>query len=397
MAALNEEFFSEWQPKDLDLFGLYPTQTAVEKIFYQQIRPINQLTPFSPVEFVVAGNNGLQYVDLKKTYLSLKIKIVHGDTGANLLADEFVGPVNLIVHSLFEQVDVTLQGKLVSTATNHYQYRSYLQKLLSLGREGKLSQLSTQLWVKDTQPDSDDAKSGDPALVSRTKPFLQSKVVHLVSDICHLFRMDRYLLNQVEIGMKFYQSKPAFYLMTDVIDANFRIDIVDMVLNVCKVQLNPAIIYAQNKILEKTPAKYPYTATEIRMNAIPQGQVSFTFDNVCQGRKPKRLIVGFVNSRAVAGNYSLSPFNFATYNLRQINVYVDGQPVLGNPINVSFNPATGIDGVEPLLWMLKSYGKWGKDEGNQLTPADINNGFATFSIWNPHFQKEIIFLLLNRE
>ena len=96
--------------------------------------------------------------------------------------------------------------------------------------------------MKDTQPDSDDAKSGDPALVSRTKPFLQSKVVHL----------DRYLLNQVEIGMKFYQSKPAFYLMTDVIDANFRIDIVDMVLNVCKVQLNPAIIYAQNKILEKT-------------------------------------------------------------------------------------------------------------------------------------------------
>ena len=111
MAALNEDFFSEWQPKELDLFGLNPTQTAVEKIFYQQIRPINQLTRFSPVEFVVAGNSGLQYVDLKKTYLSLKIKIVHGDTGTNLLADEFVGPVNLIVHSLFEQVDVTLQGK----------------------------------------------------------------------------------------------------------------------------------------------------------------------------------------------------------------------------------------------------------------------------------------------
>ena len=199
MAALNEEFFSEWQPKELDLFGLNPMQTVVEKIIYQQIRPINSLTPLSSVEFVVAGNNGLQYVELKKTYLSLKIKIVHGDTGCNLLADEFVGPTNLITQSLFDQVDVTLQGKLVSTATNHYQYKSYLQKLLSLGIEGKLSQLSTQLWMKDTQPYSDDAKTGNPALVSRAKPFLQCKTVHLVSDICHnLFQMDRYLLTQLK-------------------------------------------------------------------------------------------------------------------------------------------------------------------------------------------------------
>ena len=396
MSALNEEFFSEWQPKQLDLYSLNPTQTAVEKIFYQQVRPVNQLMPMSPVEYVIGGNNGLSFVDLKNSFLSIKIKIVHGENGANLKDTEFVGPVNLIVHSLFEQVDVTLQGKLVSTATNHYQYKAYLQKLLSLGREGKLSQLSTQLWVKDTQPDSDDAKTGDPALVSRTKPFLLSKTVHLVSDICHdLFQMDRYLLNQVEIGMKFYQSKPAFYLMTDTINPNFRIDIVDMVLNVCKVQLNPAVLYAQNRMLEKTPAKYPYTATEIRMNAIPQGQVSFIFDNVCQGRKPKRLIVGFVNSSAVAGDYTLSPFNFAAYNLRQSNVYVDGQPVLGNPINVSFNPVTGVDSVEPLLWMLKSYGKWGHDEGNQITAADINKGFAiyVFDLEPSFLERDHIYLI----
>ena len=128
MAALNEEFFSEWQPKQLDLFGINPTQTAIERIFYQQIRPINQLTPLSPVELVVAGNNGLQYVDLKNTYLSLKLRIVHGDNGSSLQPMEYAGPVNLITQSLFEQVDVTLQGKLVSTATNHYPYKAYLQK-----------------------------------------------------------------------------------------------------------------------------------------------------------------------------------------------------------------------------------------------------------------------------
>ena len=138
------------------------------------------------------------------------------------------------------------------------------------------------------------------------------------------------------------------------------------------------VLQTVNQILQKTPAKYPYTGSEIRMNAIPQGQVSFTFDNVCQGRKPNRLIVGFVNSSAVSGNYTLSPYNFAGYDLRQINVFVDGQPVLGNAMKVSSNSVTGVDTVEPLLWMLKSYGKWGKDAGNQLTVSDINNGFAIY-------------------
>ena len=78
-----------------------------------------------------------------------------------------------------------------------------------------------------------------------------SKTVHLISDLCHdLFQLKRYILNQVEIGMKFYQSKPSFYLMTDGINPNFRIDIVEMVLNICKVQINPAVIYAHNQILQ---------------------------------------------------------------------------------------------------------------------------------------------------
>ena len=154
MAALNENFFTEWQPTELDLFGLSPTQTALERIFYQQVRPISQLTPFSAIEFIVVGNNGLQYVDLKNSYISLKIRIVHGATGkvgrkTDLKGTEYVGPVNLIVHSLFEQVDVTLHGKLVSAATTHYPYKAYLQKLLNFGVESKVSQMSTWKFIQD--------------------------------------------------------------------------------------------------------------------------------------------------------------------------------------------------------------------------------------------------------
>ena len=112
---------------------------------------------------------------------------------------EYVGPVNLIIHCLFEQIDVTLQGKL-STATTYYPYKAYLQELLNFGDESKVSQMSTKLWIKDIIPDSNDAKTGDPALVARAKPFLLSKQVHLMSDLCHdVFNLDKYLLNQVGV------------------------------------------------------------------------------------------------------------------------------------------------------------------------------------------------------
>ena len=240
--------------------------------------------------------------------------------------------------------------------------------------------MSTQLWKKDTLPDSDDAKTRDPALIARTKPFLLSKQVHLLTDVCHdLFKLDRYILNQVEIGMRIYRSKPSFYLMTDAITPNFRNDIDELVLNVCKVQLNAAVLFVHNQMLQKTPAKYPYTSTEIRMTAIPQGQVYFTFYNVCQGRIPQRLTIGFVNSKAVVGDYALSPYNFRGYDLNQINVFLDGQPVLGNAVKVNFDQSSGgLDTVEPLFWMLNSYGKWLEDEGNQLTVADIAKGFAIY-------------------
>ena len=94
----------------------------------------------------------------------------------------------------------------------------------------------------------------------------------------------------------------------------------------------------------------------------------------------------------MAGNYTLSSFNFASYGLRQINVYINGQPVLGNPIYVSSNVTTGVDIVEPMLWILKSYGKWGKDAGNQLSVADIDkDSLFPCSISNPLFRREIIF------
>jgi len=64
--------------------------------------------------------------------------------------DTAVGPVNNWMHSLFSQVDVSLNGTLVTPSTNTYPYRAYIETLLSHGKEAKDKQLTSVLLRKDT-------------------------------------------------------------------------------------------------------------------------------------------------------------------------------------------------------------------------------------------------------
>ena len=99
------------------------------------------LSPIAgPIEFNVSGT-GEEYLDLARTQLYVKAKITKAN-GTALDADTQVGPVNLFLHSLFSQVDVSLNERLISASTNTYHYRAMIESLLNYGEEAKTTQLS---------------------------------------------------------------------------------------------------------------------------------------------------------------------------------------------------------------------------------------------------------------
>jgi len=61
--------------------------------------------------------------------LYVQAKITKQDDGI-LDDDARVGPVNLFLHSLFSQVDISLNGTQVTASTNKYPYRAMLETLL---------------------------------------------------------------------------------------------------------------------------------------------------------------------------------------------------------------------------------------------------------------------------
>jgi hypothetical protein len=259
MAKVNKEFFVEGIPSELSLFELPPTQTGVENIKMENVLPTSTISENSPIFFEISVQNGIEYLDLMRSQMNVKMRVKH-ENGTKLAAGEDVAPVNVFLQSLFSQIDVSIQGKVLSSTSGYYPYKAYIQTLL------KYSQLTTQICLKDTTNEFDDMdfSNGDNTNgIVRMAYIKESKVLDLQGPILHdLFQVKRYILNQVGISIKFHRSRSDFCLLSNEAK-KYKNDIEEMVLRVCKVQVNQAVITAHNAMLSSNNAKYPYTKTEI--------------------------------------------------------------------------------------------------------------------------------------
>ena len=112
----------------LDLFLFPPTQSSFQKGKSIDFHPITSLSDGGRIEFKVSESRK-EFLDLACSYLYLKVKVSKAD-GSNLDGVSKAGFTNYPIASLFNQVDIILGGKLISSATNTYTHRSILEVLL---------------------------------------------------------------------------------------------------------------------------------------------------------------------------------------------------------------------------------------------------------------------------
>ena len=402
MSILSPETFREAMPSQLSLFDTPPTQTAVENIYFQEVRPISQISDSSPIEFQLSAQNGMDYIDLKRTRIYVKLKVMNGEKA--LESSDVIGPVNLLLQSLFSQVDVSMQNKPTSSSGAHYPYLSMLNTLIHFGDDAKTSQLTSQLWESDYAGEFDDvnAKGGrNGGLLKRAAIIKGSKTVDLEGPIMHeLFQIDRYILNQVGIALKFYRSRSEFLLLsTTASGQNYKIKLEEVILRVCKCKINPAVILGHAKMLETTTAKYPYKKSVVKMFSLAIGLHNISLENLFSGTRPDRLYIAFVSSQAVAGDFTKNPFNFQHFDISQIALYNDGNPVGNSPIKLTFDAVNGDSVVSAFVSMFDNSGKWLYDGGNALSRkqfAEGGNVIFCFDLEPTFEQGEYLTLLKQR-
>lgn len=398
MSVFNEKEFTEGLVSELSLFELPSTQTSVNDIYFEEVRPLSSVSGDAPFEFRITGGNSMDYLDLKNSQLYVKLKVQKAD-GTDLVAEP-VGPSNLFLQSLFSATEVTLQNK-VSLTCNMNSYRAYINTLLKNGPDALTSQLTTQGWMMDDSdaPGVTDPGSTNSGLFERARWIKTSKTLDLQGPIFHdLFAMERYLLNQVDVKLKVYRNPASFALLAKDSSTSFKVNIEDIYVLARKIKVNPAVHYGYSKIMEKQNALYPYTKTECRSQSVATGSTSFHWDNMFQGRKPEKVIIGFVKSKALNGDYTTNPYNFENCDITHIVLYADGLPVGGNPLKPHFTTADGAAITRAYTNLLMSAGMWREDEGNALDRNHFISGSTLFAFQlEPDFSHHGDFLTLAKE
>ena len=130
---------AESTTSQLDLFSVPSSQTSLEDDSFTEYHPVSVLTTTGPIEFTISAENS-NYIDLTNSFLYMRASVTMSN-GADLAKTAEIGPECNFLHRLWSQVDIYLNGSLVTQSSNNYLYRAYIENLFSFGQEAKNSQL----------------------------------------------------------------------------------------------------------------------------------------------------------------------------------------------------------------------------------------------------------------
>jgi len=122
---------------EFDTFAHKPLQTSVLGTIESAYKPI------APVE-----QNDLEFlIPDKDSYIRHDIQLYVGgklvsSSGNNVDVSDHTGFTNNLIHSLFSQCTVVLNGTTITQSSEHYNYRSYLETFLSYGTDAAATHLT---------------------------------------------------------------------------------------------------------------------------------------------------------------------------------------------------------------------------------------------------------------
>ena len=269
----------ECMKAELDLFTQRPIQSSILGTCEVVHKPIASLDNPSSIEFAILGR-GDTYRDLSSVQLRLRIKLLKDNNNGLLDNTSNIGVVNNILHSLFRQCTVYLNGKAVSQSDINYHYRSYIETLLNYGNDAASTHLESVGWFMDKGNFDSIETNKNSGLDSRKALLKNSEEIELIGQLhADIFNQNKLLLNNVDLRIVLSLEKPEFYIM-EADTGTAHIKILDASLHMNEVKVNPNILLAHRNVLEKQNAVYPYKRVEVKSFTVPKGNSSLSFDNL---------------------------------------------------------------------------------------------------------------------
>ncbi|XP_061195225.1 uncharacterized protein F54H12.2-like [Saccostrea echinata] len=263
-------------------------------------------------------------VQALKQRLNLVCKF-NKDDGSNLTgAGSTCAPVNNIFHSLFTEIDLSVNGKIVTPGTDTYPYKVYLEKLLSYKPRTLMTQMrACSLWEKDTAGHMDEEGVADLG-VAQNKTFDVTPGENGGADTVTI-------------------DKP---------------------------------------IIPELPANSKNEGFRKRHQAIKDRTQSKITDHLFQGQMPKRIILGFVDNAAFNGDKTKNPFHFQNVGIKKLDFSINGETMSTRCFEPNFNEDLYL---RSYLSLYQALGKLGEDWAPDITIEEYKNGYT---FWGWDFTKD---------
>ena len=113
------------------------------------LRPYQNMPEKRPIEFMLKDNK--EYINLDKTTLTVKCKIVNADGSkieSKTAGDDQVALVNNAMHSLFRDVEIRINDKRIEGGDNTSPYKSYMHQYFDSERKHR-KELFSVGFVRD--------------------------------------------------------------------------------------------------------------------------------------------------------------------------------------------------------------------------------------------------------
>jgi hypothetical protein len=403
----------------LDLFTVPGTTTQITRSSHHPHNPLISIDERSGgengvFEFLVQGSPGVYY-NFYETYLYLLVSIKNKTRNMGPL--DKVGPVNNLFHSLFAQIDVTVNDHMITAPTHTNPYKGYIENMCNYGSEAAKSKLLCQLNIKDTPGHMDDlfteeedetavvpagqarptvVKSNNLGLMARRDYFLKHGQVELIGKPqFNLSCQQKYILDGTKIRFTFTRQKDSFCLM-QAPDSDFHLFVEDAVLYVGQVTVDPLTVLAHHQILNNgTSVKYPVRSGVVKHFTVPSGLNNARRENLLGSQLPTKLITWFTSAAAATGTKNLNPFNFKSYDLSFFAAYKNGVQHPFRELRPNFRNGKFL---RSYYHFLASCGcDFNTDAGLPVKRTDYDQGYAIFAVdFTPNASEPEVFNQIDR-
>jgi len=342
---------------------------------YITLRPFHNLPPKGPIEFMIKDNK--EYINLEETTVTVKCKITSADGGKIAAADQ-VAFANNTMHSLFQDVEVQINGKRVEGGDNKYPYKSYISSVFRFSKEAQEGQLFSVGYVRDDHNAMDTVANNG---YIKRKLWTNDSVVKEFKGKLNMsiFNQPRLLVPGADLYIKFERAKDSFVIYNNVAASNPKVEIMSMTLQVNHVKVNPEIMNQHAQVmLSGTPALYPIQRVEIDSMICRKDSLGDEKDFLFRGKIPKYVIMVMVANTAMNGDYTKNPFNFKHFNVSYVHLTKDRSNAPFPPFEPKF--LTG-NALQEYMSLFQSNGVLGKNTDLPISYDEFKSGYTNFQ-WN---------------